>query len=470
VTVGRASQSFTGELSLAVQTFNEEIRGTQTIAEGIMAIATRIRRGRVGLEFSRMEPDQIRSEISNIQALIDEYRILELTGRDGATFDALGLNNRAAGILGRETALELQDAAEEAGISYMEALTNALFSRQRQARSVLEDTLRPVEASGTAPLTPTGNTATTDLLTLLRELDPVMERYADQRERAADAAAREAAFARDMVGRAYAGLETEMRYEAGGELARLQDELDQRLFIIREHQRLVGGEEADYEARRTALMAQYAADRNMMIAASASEGFGSLAVIMRESLGEQSAAYQAMFALSKGFAIAESIIAIQVAISKALALGFPQNIPFMAAAAAQGASIIQTITSTQPGYQSGTSWTGSGPVGGVAGVVHNQEAVLNAPARAGIGGPAIDYMNRHHALPPSGGGSGGGGSKVFQFDMRGAVVTEDMMRQINEAIRSGDEQSVATAVKYAARDTNGKLERLARPQISAGRR
>lgn len=71
------------------------------------------------------------------------------------------------------------------------------------------------------------------------------------------------------------------------------------------------------------------------------------------------------------------------------------------------------------GFQSGTSWTGSGPVNGIAGVVHNREAVLNAPARAGVGGAAVDYMNRYHRLPPS--DSGKGGNTVY-IDARGATV------------------------------------------------
>ena len=66
-----------------------------------------------------------------------------------------------------------------------------------------------------------------------------------------------------------------------------------------------------------------------------------------------------LFGISKGFAIAESIIAIQQSIAKAAALGFPQNIPIMAQAAAQGASIVQTITSTQPrGFEKGGLVTG----------------------------------------------------------------------------------------------------------------
>jgi hypothetical protein len=56
-----------------------------------------------------------------------------------------------------------------------------------------------------------------------------------------------------------------------------------------------------------------------------------------------------MFAVSKGFAIAESIIKIQQGIANAAALPFPANIPAMATVAASTASIVSTISGTNFG-------------------------------------------------------------------------------------------------------------------------
>lgn len=360
----------------------------------------------------------------------------------------------------RSAEVERQREAQAAIERQQEAIDDA---RARLAVLQIEDeTMRSIAgqmmASGYA-LEDQGENAER-LRAILLQIADIETRRADELQRQ-----EEAVRAREQAERAMLGLETEMRHEAGGPMARLQDELDQRMSILRQARENEIISEAEFLARRNAIHGQFEGERNMMIAASASEGFGALATIMGESLGEQSAAYQAMFALSKGFAIAESIIAIQQAMAKALAVGFPANIPLIAMAAAQGASIIQTLTSTKPGFQSGTSWTGSGPVDGVAGVVHNREAVLNAPARAGIGGPAVDYMNRHHQLPPSGGGGGGGGVTVHVGTINaGSDVSRD---EVMANIRMGAEQAVAQATKISARDTNGKLERLARPSISA---
>lgn len=77
-----------------------------------------------------------------------------------------------------------------------------------------------------------------------------------------------------------------------------------------------------------------------------SDLFGNLADLSKSFAGEQSGIYQAMFAVSKAFAIADSIIKIQQGIANAAALPFPTNIPAMGVVAAETASIVSTIAST----------------------------------------------------------------------------------------------------------------------------
>jgi hypothetical protein len=93
--------------------------------------------------------------------------------------------------------------------------------------------------------------------------------------------------------------------------------------------------------------AAYTALQNQV--GSASNAFGSIADITRGFAGEQNGIYRAMFAVSKGFAIAESIIKIQQGIANAAALPFPANIPAMATVAASTASIVSTISGTNFG-------------------------------------------------------------------------------------------------------------------------
>ncbi|WP_417656192.1 tape measure protein [Pseudidiomarina aestuarii] len=74
--------------------------------------------------------------------------------------------------------------------------------------------------------------------------------------------------------------------------------------------------------------------------------FEGIAGLAKAFGGEQSAAYKAMFAVSKGFAIAQGVLNLSTAISNAFALPFPTNLPAMATAASEGARLLTTIKGT----------------------------------------------------------------------------------------------------------------------------
>lgn len=131
----------------------------------------------------------------------------------------------------------------------------------------------------------------------------------------------------------------------------------------------------------------------------ASDTFGSLAEAAKGFAGEQSAAYKVLFAASKAFAIADSIIKIQQGIANALALPFPANIPAIAAVAAQGASIIANIQAVAGlGFKQG-GYTGDMGVNDVAGVVHGKEFVFDAAATSRIGVGNLERMRRGDDAP-----------------------------------------------------------------------
>lgn len=94
-------------------------------------------------------------------------------------------------------------------------------------------------------------------------------------------------------------------------------------------------------------LAQMEAQRNAATYANASNLFGGLADLTKAFGGEQSGLYKAMFAASKAFAVAESIIKIQQGIASAAALPFPANIPAMASVISATAGIVSTIQGTQ---------------------------------------------------------------------------------------------------------------------------
>lgn len=71
--------------------------------------------------------------------------------------------------------------------------------------------------------------------------------------------------------------------------------------------------------------------------------FGELAGVISDGVGEQSAAYRAMFAVQKGFAMASAALSLQESLAKANALPFPANIPAYAQALTAGTQILSAI-------------------------------------------------------------------------------------------------------------------------------
>lgn len=134
-------------------------------------------------------------------------------------------------------------------------------------------------------------------------------------------------------------------------------------------------EENNKNAQAAMLNLQLSAGEAM--AASAADSFKSI-------LGEQSAAYQTMFAVQKAFSIAQSMIAIQTGIAQAAALPFPANLGAMATVAAATANIVSSIMSIASPSFDGGGYTGNGSrTGGLDGkggfwaIMHPQETVID---------------------------------------------------------------------------------------------
>lgn len=144
------------------------------------------------------------------------------------------------------------------------------------------------------------------------------------------------------------------------DLDRLSEQLEQQLDLIRRFQerRIIATTEANeliLEAQR-----QYAEQvqaieqqRFSVLLQAGQQTFGALADITRGFVGEQSSAYRALFAVSKAFALADSIVQISNAIAKAANTPFPANIAAIATTVANTAGIISSIQSTTLGFQNG---------------------------------------------------------------------------------------------------------------------
>ena len=164
------------------------------------------------------------------------------------------------------------------------------------------------------------------------------------------------------------------------EMAEYQSWYQQRLEMLREFENEKYGVQAEATAAREALekqhqqtVRQYEMQSHSARLQGYSSLFGNLANLTGQFAGEQSGIYQAMFAASKAFAIADSIIKIQQGIANASAMPFPANLAAMATVAANTASIVSTIQGTSMGSVSMPSGSGAsgGGGGGSAGGLYN---------------------------------------------------------------------------------------------------
>ncbi|MDC4061571.1 tape measure protein, partial [Acinetobacter baumannii] len=168
----------------------------------------------------------------------------------------------------------------------------------------------------------------------------------------------------------------------------IQAAQDQRNQIAAEHAKNVQDIEDKYQQDR--LNTQIAFGGQMM---------GSLTSMFGSMFGEQSKAYKIMFAADKAYAIAAAGIAIQQNIAAASKAGFPLNLPLIAGAVAQGASIIANIRAIKDqGFADG-GYTGRGGKYEVAGAVHKGEIVWSQEDIKRWGGVGLVEKMRKSANP-----------------------------------------------------------------------
>lgn len=125
--------------------------------------------------------------------------------------------------------------------------------------------------------------------------------------------------------------------------------------------------------------------------------FDQLGQAVKGFAGESSDAYKAMFAASKAFAIAESIIKIQQGVANALSLPWPANLVAAASVVASAANIISTIQAVQ------LNFGGKRALGGP--VTPGQSFLV------GERGPEMFTPTRSGSIVPND-ALGGGGTKV----------------------------------------------------------
>ncbi|EMW7815389.1 tape measure protein [Acinetobacter baumannii] len=187
------------------------------------------------------------------------------------------------------------------------------------------------------------------------------------------------------------------QFEAG--LIKQQDYENQKTAIIQAAQDQRNQIAAEYAQNAQDIEDKYHQDRLNAQIALGGQMMGSLTSMFGSMFGEQSKAYKIMFAADKAYAIAAAGIAIQQNIAAASKAGFPLNLPLIAGAVAQGASIIANIRAIKDqGFADG-GYTGRGGKYEVAGAVHKGEIVWSQEDIKRWGGVGLVEKMRKSANP-----------------------------------------------------------------------
>lgn len=284
-----------------------------------------------------------------------------------------------------------------------------------------------------------------------------------------------AALQRQQQAQQLAGQVSQVQTDVQGELNPYQSQVDQvnqqeaqRLTVIQQAREQDLINEQQYQDMKTQI--QQAGEQARMNLANANyslllqssaDFLGQMAAGLAQSKGEQSNAYKAIFALSKAFSIAQASINLWTAVSQAMALPFPANIPFIAQALSYGTSVLGNIQSVAAtGFATGgyVKGPGTGQSDSINARLSNGEFVSTKQATSRYRS-TLEAMNRGTYTPGSEGGSSPnvqvhnyGGERVQvkqgltrddvvliigeEFPRQSAAQWNDPYSQTNKAFRS----------------------------------
>ena len=266
----------------------------------------------------------------------------------------------------------------------------------------------------------------------------------------------------------------QVEFDAASPLEKIDIEEQAKLAKLQEYQNLmlsqeglsqqeILAQEQQFQTARNQII-QAAADeraaieaaRNSMILTASSDFFGGMADLAGAFAGEQSGAYKALFAISKGFAIANAALNLQSAISQALgdptAITPAQKFANMAAVATAGASLASNIASVN--YGGGRQFGGPVNPGSMYRVGEG-----NAPELLSMGGS--NYM-----IPGSRG-------QVTPMDGAGGGVTFNITNNASDMVQTQqsydpETRTVELAITAVANQMNTRTGKIGAAMKSAG--
>lgn len=268
----------------------------------------------------------------------------------------------------------------------------------------------------------------------------------------------------DQVSTMQGELQTELASPWEVEQQQITDKEAQRLAILEEARAADLINEQEYQDTKNQIIQSANEQRDQMIMNSTAmllgqtgEMFGGMASLMASWGKDQSGLYKTLFAASKAFAIAEATISLWQNVSKAMAYGFPQNIPFIAGAMAQGTSILGSLSSVgAQGFADGglVRGPGTGRSDSIPAVLSDGEYVSTARATSRYR-PQLEAMN--NGTYSDSGGSGNL-SVIIENYGNGKVSAQQLDEEtLRIIIREEAPEAVADAVNDPYSNINSAL-------------
>ena len=459
ITAAQAAGRPDAESAKQIKNLKEQITYTQALADGNYELAASLKLGNKATK----------EQIADYAALLKQQKEYEENQKKQK--DAESAAKRA------QKELERNQAANQKYLKTLQDKINAGNYDVQLAREQIQIAL--TQGSSVEQLTATYQKEyqVRQQLTLASQQAEAQSRLnkdATDAERAA-VDAHVAALQRQQQAQQLAGQVSQVQTDVQGELNPYQSQVDQvnqqeaqRLTVIQQAREQDLINEQQYQDMKTQI--QQAGEQARMNLANANyslllqssaDFLGQMAAGLAQSKGEQSNAYKAMFALSKAFSIAQASINLWTAVSQAMALPFPVNIPFIAQALAYGTSVLGNIQSVAAtGFATGgyVKGPGTGQSDSINARLSNGEFVSTKQATSRYRS-TLEAMNRGTYTPGSEGGSSPniqvhnyGGERVQvkqgltrddvvliigeEFPRQSAAQWNDPYSQTNKAFRS----------------------------------
>lgn len=251
----------------------------------------------------------------------------------------------------------------------------------------------------------------------------------------------------------------QVAFDAASPLEKIDIEEQAKLAKLQEYQDAQLLNEQAFQTARNQIIDAAAMERqqietarNAMILGASADFFGGMADLTGAFAGEQSGAYKALFAISKGFAIANAALQLQTAIANASALPWPANLPAIGQAVALGGQIASSISGIS--YGGGRQFGGPVNPGSMYRVGEG-----NAPELFSSGGSS--YM-----IPGSRG-------QVTPMDGAGGGVTFNITNNASEMVQTQqsydpETRTVELAITAVANQINSRTGKVGAAMKSAG--